>query len=186
LKSSTSSKGAGKSAKTLHGTTHGTTHGAAKSPALPRMLGYAGALPFAAGALASFVPDWKETAVLSQKAYGSAILSFVGAVHWGLALRSSQPRTLSVVFAYSVMPALIAWVASMVPDLVALFMLTLGLGSACAIDLRMLRPVAPAWYLRMRFPLTAIASISLMGTATVVAQDVKAEMRDKSNLPESV
>jgi hypothetical protein len=55
--------------------------------ALPfRLLGYAGLIPFvAAAALALLGPTpWRGFASAALAAYGATILSFLGAVHWGL------------------------------------------------------------------------------------------------------
>ncbi|MFC7474774.1 DUF3429 domain-containing protein [Dankookia sp. GCM10030260] len=60
---------------------------------LPRptlWLGLAGLLPFLGTALLAWTapPDWRGVALHALAAYGAVILSFLGAVHWGLALRA--------------------------------------------------------------------------------------------------
>ena len=49
-----------------------------------------GLLPFLATALLSWIAaeDWRGVALYALAAYGAVILSFLGAVHWGLALRA--------------------------------------------------------------------------------------------------
>jgi hypothetical protein len=99
------------------------------------LLGLAGLLPFAGAALAFFAaPDsWQGFAEGALIAYGAVILSFLGAVHWGLALRAPVeeapmgPARLTL----GVVPALIGWVALLLPDVFALPLLALGiLGTA--------------------------------------------------------
>lgn len=65
-------------------------------PLIPRVLGLAGALPFlvlsppVAQALRIFLPmDVVANAAMFQAAYGGCIVSFLGAVHWGLAMGST-------------------------------------------------------------------------------------------------
>ena len=56
---------------------------------LAEMVGYAGLLPFLAALLGvGLAPDYaqREFAQRLGLGYGAAILSFVGAVHWGLAV----------------------------------------------------------------------------------------------------
>jgi len=52
-----------------------------------RLLGYAGLFPFFAAAAAALLgpPPWRGAALSALAAYGAVILSFLGAVHWGLA-----------------------------------------------------------------------------------------------------
>ena len=99
------------------------------------LLGLAGLLPFAGAALAFFAaPDsWRGFAEGALIAYGAVILSFLGAVHWGLALRAPVeeapmgPARLTL----GVLPALVSWVALLLPDVFALPLLALGiLGTA--------------------------------------------------------
>ena len=78
------------------------------------VLGLAGLLPFFAHALFAWVaPDVESGGLLrSQAHYAAAILSFLGALHWGVALASPLPFTSrdGVRLVWSVIPALLAWV----------------------------------------------------------------------------
>jgi hypothetical protein len=61
-------------------------------PTVPRVLGLAGLIPFVAtgvGARVFFTDESRrETMQTVQRAYGASILSFMGAVHWGLEMAS--------------------------------------------------------------------------------------------------
>jgi hypothetical protein len=89
-----------------------------KAPTPAKVLTYAGLLPFLAGAIGPFfLPiDLASQAVFYQMTYGASILSFVGAVHWGLAI-NNYPRQLANgtvangwgQYLFSVVPSLLAW-----------------------------------------------------------------------------
>lgn len=103
-----------------------------KSLALPRTvawLGYGGLLPFLVLAPASLL-DHHHGAVWGDAlyAYGAIILSFIGALHWGLAmsLPDLSDRQRSAWFAWSVVPALIAWPAVLFSPPLAAPLLVLG------------------------------------------------------------
>jgi hypothetical protein len=147
---------------------------------LPRTvawLGYGGLLPFIALALAAISAHfrgadapWWNAALL---AYGASILSFVGALHWGFAmtLRTLSDSQRTAAFAWSVGPALLAWVALLVAPGVAVVLLVVGFLTHYVRDHR-LASVAdlPAWYLPMRLRLTAVACLCL--AAPPVAQAI--------------
>ena len=89
-------------------------------PGPARPLGYFGLVPFAAGALVMWLggPELAGFAERAVLAYGAVILSFMGAVHWGLAMHSAHPRR-NRQLALSVVPALVAWVALLLPPVAA-------------------------------------------------------------------
>ncbi|MFV8835485.1 DUF3429 domain-containing protein [Aquisalimonas sp.] len=120
-------------------------------------LGLAGALPFVALAIAVWlIPEtqsaWALGAVI---AYGAVILSFLGGIHWGLALHAGPPRG----FVISVIPSLLAWAALLLPATLALSLLTVCLVAQLVLDLRI--RLAP-WFRVLRAVLTAAAAASLL------------------------
>jgi hypothetical protein len=135
-------------------------------PAWPRRLGAAGALPFLAlGVLAWFAGPWQVTVLHALLAYGAVILSFVGALHWGFAVLAAdlaepvRRRT----YAWSVVPALLAWVALLLPPTWAIVMLLAGLWAHYAQDVRLVGALPlPEWYLPLRLGLTSAASLGLV------------------------
>lgn len=135
------------------------------------LLGLAGLLPFAGAALAFFAaPDsWSGFAEGALIAYGAVILSFLGAVHWGLALRApveeaaAGPARLTL----GVVPALIGWVSLLLPDVFALPLLALGiLGTAGLEQWARGRGLVPGDYLMLRWVLSVGAALCLMAPIT--------------------
>lgn len=122
-------------------------------------LGCAGLIPFIAGAagLWLFTSEARLEGTLTLfLGYSAVILSFMGAVHWGLAMaepRYAPARAMSL----SVMPALLAWLALALPPPAAAVVFALGFGGVYMIDeAARRRGHAPAWYRRLRLPLTAV------------------------------
>lgn len=140
-----------------------------KSLALPRTvawLGYGGLLPFLALAPASLL-DHHHGAVWGDAlyAYGAIILSFIGALHWGLAmsLPDLSDRQRSAWFAWSVVPALIAWPAVLFSPPLAALLLVLGFIAHYLQDRRLARQARlPDWYLPLRLRLSCVACICLV------------------------
>jgi len=128
-------------------------------------LGLAGLLPFLAGVAALWLGlGWAGFALA---AYGAVILAFLGAVHWGLAL--AQPGVASRArLVGGVLPSLVAWVALLAPLPVGLTMLALGLVVFAVVEtIAMRRGLLPGQYLRLRWVLTIVASMSLFGGAAL-------------------
>ena len=136
-------------------------------PAVPppaRVLGLAGLLPFCVGSLGTVVLDDGEqrAAFDAVIAYGAVILTFLGAVHWGIALQSPQAVTWERL-GWSVTPSLLGWVALLIDPEPALVLLVLGLGTAFVVDLRASQAgLLPVWYLTLRFVLSLGAIAALM------------------------
>lgn len=136
---------------------------------LPRSvawLGYGGLLPFLALAPASLI-DQHHGALWSDAlyAYGAIILSFIGALHWGLAMSLPElsERQRSEWFTWSVVPALIAWLAVLFSPPLAAPLLVGGFIAHYLQDRRLARQAKLAdWYLPLRLRLTSVAVISLV------------------------
>ena len=145
-----------------------TPEPAPSAAALPRAvawLGYGGLLPFLAGAgavLLQLRPDLAGQALL---AYGAVILSFVGALHWGFAMtaRGLDDRAQVRLYAWSVVPSLLAWPALLVPPALGVALLVAGFAAHYGMD-RCVAPRLglPAWYLPLRLRLSVVASLSLL------------------------
>lgn len=132
------------------------------SPAL--WLGAAGALPFIALALAvRFAPvPGNFVAETLLTGYGIVILSFMGGVHWGLAMRDHRAWQ----YAASVVPALYAWPALWLSAETGWLYLAAGFALLLAFDFWSgLRGWTPFWYARLRPPLTLAAVGSLLFAA---------------------
>lgn len=134
-------------------------------PATVAWLGYGGLIPFMALALASgFDVNHRELWQKMLISYGAVILSFVGAMHWAFAMvhPAAKGRPVNGLYAWSVMPSLIAWVALMLQPTSAVTLLLGGLLAHYRQDLRLARALSlPDWYLPLRLQLTLIASLCL-------------------------
>ena len=107
-------------------------------------------------------------ALLALSYYGAVILTFVGALHWGYALkRNARGRDAWLQYAFSVAPALMAWLSLLFPVWIALRLQAAGLLLCILFDRRMARlDPLPAWFFRLRIALTLVAAASLI-TASV-------------------
>jgi uncharacterized membrane protein len=146
------------------------------STSLPKhvsLLGYGGLLPFIF--LALLIPlslDYRPLFAIALVNYGAVILSFVGALHWGFAMtvQDLSAEQGSDRFIWSVIPALIAWIATLLPMPLGCLLLVIGLVVHLRQDRQLLRVTSlPAWYLPMRLRLTLTASVCLLLAAIVEA-----------------
>ena len=138
-------------------------------PLPAKIFGFSGLAPFLILALSAWTfPDPYRLLVFDILVhYAAVILSFVGAVYWGLALcnfnnRSKSEKQMWIMFGWSVIPALIAWIATQMVLSAALLVLILGFVSAFIFDLwSEKRREIPFWYLRLRKILTLVVVIAL-------------------------
>lgn len=135
-------------------------------PALARPLGFAGLIPFGGLAVLSLSGvAWAPGAIT---AYGATILAFLGAVHWGFALRAlpGEDHAGAARLVLGVVPSLIAWVALLLPTGAGLWVLATGILATAAVEtVAARRGLVPADYLRLRWWLSAGAATSLIVAA---------------------
>lgn len=131
----------------------------ASPPAWALLLGYAGLIPFAAGALWLWgVPGAPHPlAAPALAAYGAVIVSFLGGIHWGLAF--AHPPAPAPLFGWGVVPSLVAWLALLLPHPAGLSVLGAMLVLAYAVDRRVYRRHGLAHWLPLRLHLSAIAAL---------------------------
>lgn len=133
-------------------------------PPIAILLGYAGLIPFVALSLGLwFVSDTNANQInQALLTYAAIILSFMGAIHWGLAI-SDNDRIENKQLTISVLPALVAWFASLANPLVNYSLLTIAFATLCVYDGKMVQNgKAPSWYPKLRTPLTTIVVTSLI------------------------
>ena len=125
-----------------------------------RALGCSGLLPFIGGALAVSVGPaaWHDAARRALIAYGAVIVSFLGGIHWGFALRQAAPP--AALFAWGVVPSLVAWVGVTMPAYAGLVVNGVMLVVCYLVDRRVYPAQGAAAWLTLRFRLSAIASLS--------------------------
>lgn len=141
---------------------------AKKPPQLAILLGYAGVVPFISGALGIWVIPlgWRPFVLAALLDYAAVILAFMGAIHWGLAMRAEETdERAQVQLGLSVIPPLLGWlaIASGVPMGLSLPILLLAFIALYFADLRAVKlSLAPHWYPSLRTPLTIIVTLCLL------------------------
>lgn len=114
-------------------------------------LGYLGLIPFVFGAVTALLSQ--ELVSLAFQAfilYSLAILSFMGGVHWGLALITGTRQSTRLLI--SVVPVVAAWICLIaLPAPLTLAVLGGGFIAQWLIDRPILAELPiPSWYLEMR------------------------------------
>lgn len=147
--------------------------GSVRHASVPRaaaLYGAAGLIPFVVCALAVWVAPmpWNAFALDIQLYYGATILSFLGAAHWGLALAGYGTRgdasaaCTPARLGWSVAPALVAWISLIMVPLVGVTAQIAAFAAVFFGDLKAVKlGLAPAWYPRLRKPLTVVVVIAL-------------------------
>ena len=128
--------------------------------ATARGLGHAGLLPFVAGAGLVWLTDGEAHvyAAMALAAYAALIVSFLGGIHWGLAMR--QPDAPPATLLWGVVPSLVAWPAVIMPAYAGLVLLGLMLVVCYLVDRRTYPALGAAAWLTLRFRLSAVASLA--------------------------
>jgi len=134
-------------------------------PAVVAWLGYGGLLPFIGTALVCwFEPSHRYFWLEILLSYGAVILSFVGALHWGIAMVHPTAAGLPMnrVYVWSMIPSLLGWLALLLPPVAGATVLIIGFLVQFRRDLRLARMLPlPTWYLPLRLQLTVVASLCL-------------------------
>ncbi len=151
-------------------------------PALAILLGVAGLIPFLACGLfaVSVAGPLANTWLLALIFYGAVVLSFLGGVHWGLALAAPEPdptlgdaaRHDRLRFGLGVLPSLIGWAALLSTVLIApelaLAVLIAGFCAAVVTETRLARSeLLPGGYLWLRWALSVVV-VAVLVTVLVL------------------
>lgn len=142
-------------------------------PTTAGWLGYLGLLPFFVQTLAVvFGPNGEDSlahhAAFGVASYGAVILSFLGGITWGLTVNNPQLANVqgSRELIYSMLPALAAWAAILLPTAFTLWFCAIGFLVAFIHDWKTAPLHAlPAWFLRLRLHLSLGAIVSVLLTA---------------------
>ncbi len=142
------------------------------SKRLAHQLGIVGLVPFVFLSLACWIahPEWMEGFVYAQSAYGIAILSFLGGIHWGVALTSPGLTALQIrrALIWGVVPSMIAC-ASKLHFGLGFFVLMFGFIVAYQIDKKLYVTYhIPDWFLVLRRRLTIVVVLALAVTLLAV------------------
>jgi hypothetical protein len=146
------------------------------------ILGLAGLLPFFAHAVFSWLsPPAELGGVLrSQAHYAAAILTFLGALHWGVTLASPSIVDGRAVtrMVWSVIPSLWCWIVTLYPLDTSLPLLFAGLLVALVVDWMLYRDTpVPRWFLTLRTVLSAGALLSVGASWAAMATRLAAGAR---------
>ena len=143
---------------------------ASSVPSAEAWLGGLGIIPFAGLSLATpFASDaLKAQLSFALMAYGAIILSFLGGIHWGLAIGGvpQSDNTLWRRIALSILPSLVAWAALLAPSSIGFLVLAAAFVAMLLVDIRASRVnEVPAWYPKLRWPLSCgVVAALLLGT----------------------
>lgn len=135
-----------------------------------RVLGLAGLLPFMAGALALALlepPGLRGWAGTALAAYAALIATFLGGIHWGLAMLGVQPVRLRL--GWGVAPSLLAFIALLLPIAPALLLLALLLVTCYAVDRSLYASAGLSGWLGLRLQLTIGATLSCLAGAWLMS-----------------
>ncbi len=121
-------------------------------------LGQAGLLPFVLGTALVWLVDERAHgyATLALSAYAALVVSFLGGIHWGVGF--SQAQAPAMLFAWGVVPALLSWVAVMMPAAAGLVLDGVMLVACYLVDRKLYPMVGLGRWLTLRFRLSAIAA----------------------------
>jgi Protein of unknown function (DUF3429) len=141
-------------------------------------LGYGGLLPFVMGAVLVWLlrADAMRYVALGLAAYGALIVSFLGGIHWGLAMRqtAAAPASASVsasapaprLLLWGVVPSLVVWPALMLPAKAGLVIVGAMLFVCYAVDRVLYVEQGVAGWLPLRLRLSTVAALCcLVGAA---------------------
>ncbi len=136
-------------------------------PRVVALYGFAGLLPFLLPPLAAFaLPAIAAPAAVLAAAYAAVILSFLGGARWAFEVARPEPR--HRVIALAMLPSLAAFALLLLPPpwrSLQLAGLALLLALHLAWDLR--SAGLPAWYPRLRIPLSVGAVVGLLAGAVI-------------------
>lgn len=138
----------------------------ARIPAAALIPGLLGVLPFWGLALSTQLSSGIDPllALMALIMYGAVILSFVGALWWGMAVHAGPTAPRATMFIWSVVPALIGWTSIMTEPAIGLRMLMAGLVLQWVLDGLLMHYVPnliPRWVFRLRTMLTLGATSAL-------------------------
>lgn len=147
---------------------------ATRPPRLAVGLAMAGLVPFVTGALGLWVtPEaWRMWVMDELLSFAAVILAFMGAIHWGLAMRAEETsNNAPVQLGLSVIPPLLGWFALSLPIDFAIPVFFFAFGALYFADIWAVKHgLAPAWYPQLRRPisLVVIGSMIIAWGATLV------------------
>ena len=139
--------------------------GLSEVPIPPLILGFCGLTPFIflCFGVYFFSYEWKLISLYNLLNYSVIILSFIGAIHWGVAIHNKNTDFRS--YLWSVLPAIIGWVVLIgftTNYLLIIICLMLAFALTFYVDLLYTKKnIFPLWYLKLRKILSVVVFICL-------------------------
>lgn len=141
-----------------------------RMPAIAAWLGGLGLIPFIAMTLVWIMggPHLPFDPGRGLLGYGAVILSFLGGIHWGIALRPGPSEREGHAFfsrnlVVGVIPSIVGWGALLCPMRIAIALLCTGFILQLWVDLRTISAGhLPSWFARLRIALTTVVLASLL------------------------
>lgn len=134
---------------------------------LPMTITVMSAVPFVALSVVASMRWFEDTTFVIHTllTYSAVILSFLGGVHWGVAISNYafDKHLANRLVAESVIPSLLAWGALLYAELhIQLLVLTVLFTSIWAIDSMLVaRKIIPMWFFEIRCIITPVVVVSL-------------------------
>lgn len=130
-----------------------------KSPVAKR-LGYLALLPFIVGALLVWFvrPGAQPYVAAALSAYAAVVIALLGGIHWGFGFANADPEP--GLFIWGVVPALVAFVAVLMPPYAGLVIHGVMLAACYLVDRNVYPQHGAGRWLVLRFRLSAGASLS--------------------------
>ena len=128
-------------------------------------LGLAGLLPFVLGGAGVwfFHFEWSDLAATALLTYAAVIVSFLGGIHWGMAMRQTRaPRGWLI---WGVLPSLLAWAGLLLNSAWGLLLMAASLILCYVVDAQIYRPLQLGAWLILRGMLTFVAVVSCLAGA---------------------
>ena len=129
-------------------------------------LGIGGLIPFLGLALVVWfgLRGYRPAAIAALLGYGASILSFLGAIYWGLVMRETHQVSIGL-WVWGVVPSLIAWVALLLALPAGLGLIAAGLVTCFIVDSQLYPRLQVAAWLPLRGLLTGVATVCCLATA---------------------
>ena len=131
------------------------------------VLAVAGVIPFVIATAALFAKEShiRVPAIAALVTYAAVIVSFLGGIEWGLALRdeAGTERTRAMALGFSAVPSMAAWAVLWLPSPTWQVGAALGIfiGVWAADQWMASRGLLPAWFVDLRTAVTALVSVVL-------------------------
>ena len=136
-----------------------------KIPSAALWLGLAGLIPFWLPLIPLYGSGMigPDRALLLLMVYAAVILSFLGGIRWGAALKLPRGPLQSTLLAFSVVPSLAGYAALLLPSVAGLVLLLSGFLLQGVWDVQSAqRGELPAWFATLRALLTSGAVIAIV------------------------